>query len=491
VLDTVPAAVWISRDRLGNRIDANRFGADLLRRPPGSNVSVSAAPEERPVNFRTTKDGLEIPPDDLPIQAAARFGKESRDYEFDLVFDDGTTRHLLGNAAPLRDERGEPWGSVGAFIDITDRKRAEDSLREASRRKDEFLGMLSHELRNPLAPISNSIYVLDHADPNGEPARRAATVIRRQVDHLTRLVDDLLDVTRIARGKVELRRQRTDLREVVRRSTEDHRSIIQDRGLRLEVALPDDRVWIDGDATRLAQVVGNLLQNAAKFTPAGGEVTVSLRPVGSAVEMSVRDTGVGIEPSLISQVFEPFVQGQRTLARTEGGLGLGLALVKGIVELHGGTVHAESGGSGQGTEFVLRLPIGELHEEEDRSRPAVARSSRGRRVLVVDDNRDAAESLAEVVQMLGHRVEVAYDGPEAIAKARANPPDIVLCDIGLPGMTGYEVARILRAENGNALEIFAVSGYAQPEDRRRAVASGFDGHLAKPPDHDEIARVLS
>ena len=489
VLDTVPAAVWISRDRRGDRIDANRLGAELLRRPQGLNVSVSAEPGERPMNFRTMRYGSEISPDELPIQAAARYGRESRDYEFDLVFDDGTVRHMLGNATPLRDERGDAWGSVGAFIDITDRKEAENRLREANRRKDDFLGMLSHELRNPLAPISNSIYLLEHTDGTGERARRAKTVIRRQMEHLTRLVDDLLDVTRIARGKIELRRRPLDLADLVRRTAEDHRSVILDRGLKLSVDVAEERIWVDGDATRLAQVVGNLLHNAAKFTPSAGEVTVSLHRAGEAAELAVRDTGVGIEPELIPQVFEPFVQGERSLARTEGGLGLGLALVKGIAELHGGLVHAESPGRQKGSAFVLRLPLGDAEVRQDRTHPPAGRSPRCRRVLVVEDNRDAAESLADIIEMLGHEAEIACDGPEAIARVRANPPEIVFCDIGLPGMSGYEVARVLR-ETGNSLQIFAVSGYTQPEDKRRAIASGFDGHLAKPPDPAEIERLL-
>jgi signal transduction histidine kinase len=490
VLDTVPTAVWIARDRMGNRIDTNRFGAELLRRPPGSNVSLSARPGERPMNFRAMKHARELSTDVMPIQAAARFGTESRDFEFDLVFDDGTVRHMLGNASPLRDERGEPFGSVGAFVDITDRKQAENRLREAGRRKDEFLGMLSHELRNPLAPISNAIYILDHADAASDHARRARTVARRQLEHLTRLVDDLLDVTRIARGKIELQPRPTDLADLVRRTADDHRSLLLDRGLALRLELPPGRVWVSGDPTRLAQVIGNLLQNAAKFTPTGGEVTVSLGTAANAVEVAVRDTGVGIEGDLLPQVFEPFVQGERTLARTEGGLGLGLALVKGITELHGGDIRAESAGRGKGSAFFVRLPLGDPEVPVQRSRPLARGSSRCRRVLIVEDNRDAAESLADIVEMLGHVVEVAYDGPDGISRARANPPEIVFCDIGLPGMSGYEVARTLRAESPQGLEIFALSGYAQPEDKRRALESGFDGHLSKPPDHDEIARLL-
>jgi PAS domain S-box-containing protein len=363
-------------------------------------------------------------------------------------------------------------------------------LEEADRRKDEFLGMLSHELRNPLAPIRNSAYILERADPMGEQASRARSVIQRQTEHLTRIVDDLLDVTRIARGKIELRRRRVDLREVVKRVAEDFRLGLEDRGITFRTAFPEVKLWADADATRITQVVGNLLHNSSKFTARGGEVTLSVREAGGEAEISVRDTGTGIDPALRLHVFEAFVQGERTLARTEGGLGLGLALVKGITELHGGTVRAESAGKGKGAEFVVRLPLGGPIAVQETQRGGSAPPSKGRRVLVVDDNADAAESLAEIVSMLGYAVEIAYDGPTALEMARASTPDVVLCDIGLPGMNGYEVARALRASGANGMQLIAVSGYALPEDVTRAVEAGFDGHLAKPCDPAQIERLL-
>ncbi len=262
--------------------------------------------------------------------------------------------------------RPAPGRFAVSFADISERKRIEEErtnaeirLRQASRRKDEFLGMLSHELRNPLAPITNSLFILELTEPTSPQALRARSVIRRQLEHLTRLVDDLLDVTRIARGKIELRCEQVDLALLVRGAAEDHRALLADRGLTLLLEIPSEKVWIDGDATRISQVVGNLLQNAAKYTPAGGAVTVGLRRCSPCAELVVRDTGLGIEPDLLAQVFEPFVQGERTLARTEGGLGLGLAVVKGIAELHGGRVRAESGGRGSGTAITVELPLGE------------------------------------------------------------------------------------------------------------------------------------
>ncbi len=388
---------------------------------------------------------------------------------------------------------------AAAIVQALLRKRAEEQVRtanaqltEAARRKDEFLGMLSHELRNPLAPIRNSIHILERAEPGGEQARRAQAVIRRQADHLTTLVDDLLDVTRIARGKIELKRGRVDLAALVRRVGEDHAAFIRERGIELAIEVPPEPTWTDGDPTRLAQVVGNLLHNCAKFTPSGGRATLALELVRGAAEIHVRDTGLGMEPDLLMHVFEPFVQGERTLERKDGGLGLGLALVKGIAELHGGSVRAASAGPGRGSEFVVRLPIAGT-ATTDAAAPLLPRAAESRRrVLVVDDNVDAAETLAQIVEMFGHVAEVACDGPSAIARARANPPDVVFCDLELPGMSGYEIVQALRRDPAlRAAQVFALSGYAQPEDRRRAAAAGFDGHLAKPSDPDEIERLLA
>ncbi len=369
-------------------------------------------------------------------------------------------------------------------------RESEQSLREADRRKDEFLGMLSHELRNPLTPIRNSIYILEHADPTGEQAARARKVIGRQTEHLTRLVDDLLDVTRIARGKIQLRRSRLDLREVVLGAADDLRLMMDERGIAFRTVLSGAKVWADADGTRITQVIGNLLHNAAKFTRRGDEVILSLRALEGEAEIAVHDTGAGIDPSLLPHVFEAFVQGDRTLARTEGGLGLGLALVKGITEMHGGTVRVESAGTGKGAGFVVRLPLADAADVQEPLRRKIWGNNGGRRVLVVDDNRDAAESLAEIVEMLGHTAEVAYDGPSAIERARANPPDIVLCDIGLPGMSGYDVAKALRANTMNGMQLVAVSGYAQPEDLKAAAEAGFDRHVAKPVSSDDIEQLL-
>jgi PAS domain S-box-containing protein len=411
----------------------------------------------------------------------------------------------------IRGQYTDAWYRMTAFpsregvtvlgVEITESKRLESELHalnarllEADRRKDEFLATLSHELRNPLAPIRNALYLLDRAEPGGQQARRAKEIANRQVAHLSRLVDDLLDVTRIARGRVELRRASHDLVALAQRTADDHRALMQERGLELVVEAPAHPVVVQGDDVRLAQVLGNLLSNAAKFTPAGGRVTLSITADARRAVIHVRDTGPGIEPELLESIFDPFTQAKQTLARSEGGLGLGLALVKGLVALHGGEVVARNAGDGGGADLVVTLPLPGAPSAAasagtaPRADPA-PRAAR-RRVLVVDDNQDAADTLADLVRMLGHEAEVAYDGPGALRVAREQAPDVVLCDIGLPGMDGYEVARQLRRLSPNAVRVVAVTGYAQPEDVARALHAGFDGHLAKPPDPAQLEALL-
>ncbi len=395
-------------------------------------------------------------------------------------------------------------GVVISFVDITnlketeaalreavaDRERAEQALKEADRRKDEFLAVLSHELRNPLAPIRNSLHLLEKAPAGSEVVPRAREIIVRQVGHLTRLVDDLLDTTRVSHGKLQVHRERLELGELVQRTADDHRQLFAARRIDLTVTTPARGVYVDGDPTRLAQVIGNLLQNSVRFTHGGGRVSLAVAAVDGAAELRVRDDGIGIEAAVMPRLFKAFSQADETLDRKRGGLGLGLALVKGLVELHGGTVEAKSAGKGAGTEFLVRLPAVE---------PPAARSARAaeapplpRRILVIEDNLDAAESLGAVLQLEGHSVEVAHDGPQGIARARELRPDVVLCDIGLPGMDGYEVARTLRAEPASRRPfLVALSGYALPEDQGRATDAGFDAHLSKPPVIEQLRSAIA
>lgn len=358
----------------------------------------------------------------------------------------------------------------------------EQRLREADRRKTEFIALLSHELRNPLAAIHTSLSVMDLVPAGSDMAQRSRGIIDRQVKQLTRLVDDLLDVTRITQNKIQIERQKLDLNALVRRALEDHRPLLDSAALRLLTQLGAQPVPVSGDAARLSQVVGNLLHNATKFTPPGGTITVSVDAEvadGQAV-LRVADTGAGIEPELLDTMFQPFVQADKTLAHSKGGLGLGLSVVRGLVELHGGQVSALSAGPGRGAEFVVRLP---LDEGQISAVPAARLRSKlvRRRVLIIEDNSDVAEALRQCLELDGHEVEVAYTGKEGLDKAQRRCPDIVLCDLGLPGLNGYELARRLRADKAlGATYLVAISGYAQQEDVAAALAAGFDEHLPKP-----------
>jgi two-component system CheB/CheR fusion protein len=379
---------------------------------------------------------------------------------------------------------------LASMADVTALRRAESALRAANDRKDDFIAALSHELRNPLAPICSSLSALKLVPLGSEQAHKGMAVIERQVGHLVHIIDDLLDVTRIARGKVRLEPERLDLRALVTRTVEDHQADFERRGVALHGDVGDVPAWVDADATRLVQVIGNLLGNALKFTPRGGRVDVSLRRESRWTAVSVRDTGAGIAPDARDLVFEAFVQGPQTLDRGAGGLGLGLAMVKGLVELHQGTVTVESPGPGMGAEFTVRLPLVlppaaslPVHEPGPQLGP--------HRVLVVDDAVDVADSLVWLLALDGHDVRVAYDGRSALALAHEFRPEIVLCDIGLPEMDGYAVARAMRAdETLRGAFLVAVSGYGRVEDERRSAEAGFDGHLAKPQSIEALDQLL-
>jgi two-component system CheB/CheR fusion protein len=371
-------------------------------------------------------------------------------------------------------------------------RESEQCLREIDQRKNEFMAMLSHELRNPLAPIRNSLYILERAAPGGDQAKRAQAVIDRQIGQLARLVDDLLDVTRITRNKIELQRKRLEFNELVQRSVEDQRSVFEKSGVHIDMELAPVSAFVAADCERLSQVVGNLLQNAAKFTPRGGSVRISVTtdPASRRAILRVADTGVGMQPETVSRLFQPFMQADQTLDRSKGGLGLGLALVKGLVELHGGEVCAHSEGLGKGAVFTIGLPLEEAASVEAVATPAVVHRG-GRRVLIIEDNVDAADSLREALTFGNHEVVVAYNGPEGIAKARALRPEVVLCDIGLPGVDGYEVARAFRADESlKGTFLVALSGYALREDLQRARDAGFDHHMAKPPSLRALEELL-
>jgi len=502
LMDLVPLGVFLAQDPACGRITGNQAGYELLRLPVGSNLSVTP-PAGEAAPFTVRRNGQELPPDQLPMQYAAAHAVEVRDVEVEHVYPDGTTYTLFGSASPLFDAAGKVRGCVAAFLDLSERKRLEAELRqrveqlaEADRRKDEFLAMLAHELRNPLAPIRSCVQILRLLGPADAHLQRAEEMIERQVQHLTRLVDDLLDVSRITRGKITLQKERLDLAAVVARAVETSRPQIEFRRHELAVMLPQEPVWVEGDGTRLAQVFANLLNNAAKNTPDAGHIRLLVEAGPGTGVVRVRDDGLGIPADLLPRVFDLFTQGDRSLARSEGGLGIGLTMVKSIVEMHGGTVEARSAGLGQGSEFVVRLPAapGEsaLAARDGRGERLDRPASHSRRVLVVDDNHDAAASLAMVLRIDGHDVRTAQDGPAALQEAELFRPEAILLDIGLPQMDGYEVARRLRGQVGlNKALLVALTGYGQDEDRRRAKEAGFDAHLTKPADAALLQRLLA
>ena len=385
--------------------------------------------------------------------------------------------------------------------DITERKQAEKErerllteLGEANRRKDEFLAMLSHELRNPLAPIANALEVLRRSGHDEPELRSTRDVISRQVNDLARLIDDLLDASRITSGKVRLQMQKIELSGVVSRAIETTRPLTEARKHRLTVSIPSEPIWLQADPTRLAQVFSNLLNNAAKYTQEGGDIELKAEREGSELVVVVRDTGVGIPAEVLPHIFDLFTQADRSLDRAQGGLGIGLTLARSIVQLHGGAVQAFSAGPNRGSEFVVRLPVVD-EPASDRTKAAYADQApavRARRILVVDDNVDSTETMAMLLKLSGHEVDVAADGESALAAAKEFLPEIILLDVGLPGMHGYQVAERLRSlpENKN-LVIVALTGYGQEQDRQRAMEAGFDYHFVKPVDFVKLESLVN
>jgi two-component system CheB/CheR fusion protein len=379
--------------------------------------------------------------------------------------------------------------------EIAERRRIEEALQAANHRKDEFLAMLGHELRNPLAPIRNILEVVKRRGAERrKDVKHAWEVVERQVQQLTRLVEDLLDVSRIGQGKISLIHQPTELAAVVAAAVEGCRPLIDSRRHRLDVSLPREPLRVRGDATRLTQVVQNLLNNAAKYTDPGGHIRLTLRREGDDAVLRVRDNGVGIPADVLPRIFDLFAQADHTLDRSHGGLGVGLTLVRKLIELHDGTVAAVSAGKGHGSEFSVRLPL--LATEVKPAAPAPpaepAAPGPARRILVVDDNRDAATSLATLLGLLGNETRLAHDGPAALETAHLFRPEVVFLDIGLPGMDGYEVARQLRARPElSGVVLAALTGWGQEEDRRRALEAGFHHHLTKPADPAVLQQLLA
>ncbi len=401
--------------------------------------------------------------------------------------------HWIEVHGAVFDDDAPPGRMLGTVTDITVRKHNEAALHDADQRKDEFLATLAHELRNPLAPIRNSTRLMRLSD-DAQPRQRALEVIDRQLDQLVHLVDDLLDVSRISQGKIELRKQLIDLAEVVANAVDTSQPLIDEKAHRLLIDLPPQAVIVDADMTRLTQVVSNLLNNAAKYTPEGGLITVGATLADGVVSLSVSDTGIGIAPNVLPHVFEMFTQGDRSFDRSQGGLGIGLALVRQLVAMHGGSVEGFSGGQNKGTTIVVRLPVADGPVRQPvpvNDRPDEAAATPSGRVLVVDDNHDVGDSLAELLELVGYSTVLARNGQQALALALANRPPIALIDIGLPDLDGHEVARRLRAEPGfDGMYLIALTGWGKDDDRRRSREAGFDEHLVKPVDIDRLLEML-
>jgi PAS domain S-box-containing protein len=508
VVNQIPAGVLLAEAPSGRTLLANRRVSAIL----GHDALATRDIEDFAAYTAVHADGRPFAANEYALTRALA-GEAVLDEEILYNHPDGERRVLSASAAPVYDAEGRIVAAVNAFSDITGRKRVEEQNRQllvrerearaeaevANRSKDEFLAMLGHELRNPLSPIVTALQLMRLR--GDESLLKERMLIERQVHHLIRLVDDLLDVSRITRGKIELKRERIEIAEIVGKGIEMVSPLIEQRQHTLRVDVPRHGLAVEADAVRLSQVVANLLNNAAKYTEPHGLLTVVAEREGDLLVLRVRDTGIGLSPEMLPRVFDLFVQEHQALDRAQGGLGLGLAIVRVLVELHGGTVEAHSAGHGQGSELVVRLPaLPAMEEEVERAEPGAPAADReaeaaagdGLRILIVDDNADAAELLATSVERMGHRAEVAHDGPQGLAAAARFHPEVALLDIGLPVMDGYELAGHLRALPGLAgVRLIAVSGYSQETDLERAAAAGFESYLVKPIRLERLAEVLA
>ncbi len=452
---------------------------------------------------------LVIPPDRLQeedrIIGNLRCGRRIEHFETERVHQDGRLIPVSLTISPIYNDGGEVIGASKIVRDITARREAEaeraklsDHLRKlaaelsvADTRKNEFLATLAHELRNPLAPLANMLEVLKRSDQDPDARQQARETMDRQLRQLVRLVDDLLDLNRITHNRLELRQADVELAPIIRQAIEGARPMMESAGQTLKLELPVEPVYLHADTARLAQVFGNLLNNASRYSPAGAHVAVSGRVASGELRVSVRDNGIGIPPEKLQDIFEMFTPLERNHARSQGGLGIGLTLARRLVAMHGGSLEAFSAGTDKGSEFIVRLPA---LAAAPRAKPAAARPllSRHRRVLVVDDNEDAAVSLAMLLDMTGNVTHLAHDGEQALAAAEKYRPDVVLLDIGMPKMNGHEVCRRMRAQPwGRNLKVIALTGWGQEQDRRQSREAGFDAHLVKPVDPATLSQVIA
>jgi PAS domain S-box-containing protein len=442
-------------------------------------------------------DGSPILHDECWMALALKNLREYNGHEIMIERPDGQRLTALAHASPIHNELGRLIGAVNVLVDISDRKRSEDALKEADRSKNEFLATLAHELRNPLAPIRAAVKILQIRLSANPESQSALEVIERQTKQMTRLIDDLLDVARITSNKLELRREQIELRDVLDSAIETSRPLIEQRGHKLSVRAPSAPTYIDGDPVRLAQVISNLLNNAAKYTERGGRIWLTATRKGNEAVIKVRDTGIGIPAEVLPQIFQMFTQADRSIHGSAGGLGIGLTLVKRLIEMHGGTITAQSDGPGKGSEFIMRVPTAAVADSSlpeirtEGAEEGATETPKPIRILVVDDNEDSADSLGLLLKLLGNEVRIAHDGLAAVNMANEFEPRVVLLDIGLPTLNGFEAAEKIRQQPwAKQAVMIAVTGWGEAVDRQRSKKAGFDHHLVKPVDPDVLTRLL-
>jgi PAS domain S-box-containing protein len=490
LLEKLPAGAYTC-DPDGLITYYNRRAVEIWGRAPRLNDPV----DRYCGSFRLfSSDGTPVRHDQCSMALALQTNDEYNGHEVVIERPAGDRLTALAHANPIRDESGVLLGALNVLVDISDRKRAEDSLREADRAKDEFLATLAHELRNPLVPLRNAVEILHQEGLSSPVSQWAVEVLDRQMQQMTRLIDDLLEVSRLTRNKLELKKERVELNKVLLLAVETSRPLLDAAGHQLTVAAPPAPLHLDADPTRLAQALSNLLNNAAKYTERGGHVWLTAEREGSDAVVTVRDTGIGIPAGMLEGIFEMFTQVNRSLERAQGGLGIGLTLVKRLIEMHGGSIQAHSDGPWKGSVFTVRLPI--LIEppgpSSPRGREADPKPLSSMRILVVDDNRDSAATLGMLLRKMGNDIRTAHDGLEAVGVAREFRPEVAVLDIGLPKMNGYDVARKMRQEPwGNRVVLIAATGWGQEGDRQRAKEAGFDHHLVKPVDPRKLLRLLA
>jgi PAS domain S-box-containing protein len=486
VMDATPAAVFIAHDRACRNVTANAEATRVLRLRPGESPSLSV-PGRRP--FEIVDDDAPLPPDQLPLQQAAATGTEVWGRELSIRFpDERAPLHVLMNAAPLRDERGEVCGAVAAFVDITAQRLAAESLKLEAQHKDEFLAVLAHELRNPLATIQSGLELMKTGAGAASGFAATRATMERQMRHMIRLIDELFDVARIGSGKLELRTEPACVQEIVEAAVELSRGEMEAAGHVFRCRMPAEPLYAEADRVRMTEVVNNLLHNAAKYTPPGGRIALCVEREHGQVRVRVSDNGVGIAPDVLSGIFAMFSQVEISRAQRKGGLGIGLALARRIVELHGGVLSAHSDGHGQGSSFTVHLPLCDgPGERAGLPRSVDGAPFREQRILILDDNADAAQTLGALMESCGHPVRLAYTGRQAIEAAGEFAPHIAFLDIGLPDISGHEVAQQLRYRYPEReMVLVALTGWGSDADRRNSAQAGFDFHLTKPVTVDAI-----